>query len=360
MKAWLIILVVMLIVIVAAGIVWLSRGESGPARPPVVVGRGTVERIAVATGRIEPAYEVEVRSQFSGLVAERFVELGDRVEADDPLVDVRQVVTKLSLIQAERAIEAAERGREAAVEFLNREHLASFATSLVFGDRQLERQAEQADLSVQQARETLEFLETGKLHIGDDEVDTIVRAPVAGQVIDLVRADGQRVIPVGSYQPPTEIARIADMDHLEFRGTVDEIDVGSLTNGLPAEVSIGALPGVHLQGRVHDVGRKAKIVNNATVFDVWITVDSATTPVTRAGYSATAEIFIARRENVLVVPERVVEYRDDRPFVRVLGDDGTPFDRAVTLGLGDGLMTEVTTGLQEGDRVLEREYPKLE
>lgn len=360
MKAWLIVLVVVLIVVVAASIVWLSGGETAPARPPVIVGRGTVERIAVASGRIEPAYEVEVRSQFSGLVAERFVDLGDRVEVDDPLVDVRQVVTKLSLIQAERAIEAAERGREAAKEFLNREHLASLATLLVLGDRQLERQAEQADLGVQQARETLEFLKTGKLRIGDDAVDTIVRAPVAGHVIDLVRADGQRVIPVGGFQPPTEIARIADMDHLEFRGTVDEIDVGSLTNGLPAETRIGALPGVLLKGHVHDVGRKAKIVNNATVFDVWITIESPTAEVTRAGYSATAEIFIARRENVLVLPERVIEYRDDQPFVRIPGEDGNPMEQAVTLGLGDGLVIEVTSGLQEGDRVLEREYPQME
>ena len=50
MKAWLIVLVVVLIVVVAVGIVWLSRGETAPARPPVIVGRSTVERIAVASG----------------------------------------------------------------------------------------------------------------------------------------------------------------------------------------------------------------------------------------------------------------------------------------------------------------------
>jgi HlyD family secretion protein len=80
----------------------------------------------------------------------------------------------------------------------------------------------------------------------------------------------------------------------------------------------------------------------------------------RAGYSATAEIFIARRENVLVLPERVIEYRDDDPFVRIPGNDGTATEQAVTLGLGDGLVIEVTSGLQEGNRVLEREYPQVE
>jgi HlyD family secretion protein len=360
MKAWIIALIVVLIIVVGVVLAFRSGGDEGPARPPVTVSRGTVVRTAVATGRIQPAYEVIVRSQFSGLVAEHFAKLGDRVEVGHPLVDVRGVVTQLDLIQARRGVESAERTTESAREFVEGSHLAAWVTRFVFGGAQIDRLAEEAELGKQRAEESLEFLETGKLKIAGEEVDTIVRAPVAGHVIDLIRATGERVTPVGSFQPATEIATIADMDHLEFRGTVDEIDVGKLKPGLSAEISIGALPETTLSGTLQDVGRKAKTVNNATVFDVWIDIENADGAIMRAGYSATAEVSVDRRENVLVLPERVITYREDGAFVNLPGPDGKPTERAIEVGLGDGLVIEVTEGLKEGDLVLEREYPTLE
>ena len=130
--------------------------------------------------------------------------------------------------------------------------------------------------------------------------------------------------------------------------------------GLSSQVRIGALPGVTLTGRVHDVGRRAKTVNNATVFDVWIVIEDLAGQVMRAGYSATAEVYVDRRENVLVLPERVIEYRRDDAIVRVPGPEGKPVEKLITVGLGDGLVIEVTDGLNEGDVVLEREYPTVE
>ncbi|MHC4063899.1 MAG: efflux RND transporter periplasmic adaptor subunit [Planctomycetota bacterium] len=360
MRAWIIGIVVILVVL--AGVVvfgWLG-GEEQEVQPPVAVRRGTVEKTAIATGRIQPQYEVTVRSQFAGLVGERFVKLGDRVEVGEPLVQVRQETTDLNFIQARRGIEAAHRAEEAAREYVEGEHLASFFTRLMFGEKQVERLGAGAELGRRQAEEHLEFLKTGRLKLGDYEIDTIVRVPAAGQVIDLVSSPGQRVVPVGSYQPATEIATIADMDHLEFRGTVDEIDVGKLAAGLSAEIRIGALPGVILTGTVQEVGLKAKEVNNAIVFDVKLAVDSSEGQTIRAGYSATAEIFIERREHVLVLPERVVEFRDGKPFVRTPGADGAAVEKAVTVGLSDGLTVEVTAGLSDGDLVLEKEYPKID
>ena len=86
MKAWIIGFIIIVVIAVGLFLITRSGGSDDSAQPPVTVVRGTVEQTAVATGRIQPAYEVVVRSQFSGLVARRYAELGDRVNVGDPLV----------------------------------------------------------------------------------------------------------------------------------------------------------------------------------------------------------------------------------------------------------------------------------
>jgi HlyD family secretion protein len=355
------ILVLLVLVCVVGGGYLLLGGDTGgaTAQPPVTVQRDTIVKTAVATGRIEPEHEVTVRSQFSGLIGERFVKLGDTVQPGHPLVDVRQETTRLSIISARRAIESARLSEEAAEEFLRGEHLQSSLLRLMQGEKEIERMLARARLGRRQAEEQLEFLENGQLRIGDEVVDTIVRAPVGGCVIHLASTPGQRVVPVGSYQEPTKVAIIADMDHLEFRGSVDEIDVGKLHVGMRAEVRVGALPGVTLEGTVQEVGLKARVEDQATLFDVWLEIAGRHGQTIRAGYSATARIFIEQRENVLVLPERVVEFRDDEALVRVSGPGDTPVERKIEVGLSDGLLIEVVDGLAEGDLVLEREYEQI-
>jgi HlyD family secretion protein len=360
MKKWIAGLVV---VVVLGGGLWayLTAARSdAPQRTPIVVTRGTIVKTAVATGRIEPKHMVHVRSQFGGLVGERFVKLGDRVERGDPLVDIRQEVTRISLINARRSIDAARMNEQAAQEYVQGEHLAARFMRFVMGRKELERMGMRAAMGRQEAIEAAKFLETGKLRIGDEEVDTIVRAPAGGHVIDLISTPGQRVVPVGSYQAPTEVATLADMDDLEFRGRVDEIDVGLLSAGMPAEVSVGALPGVRLQGELREVGLRARSQDNATLFDVWVEIGSAEGQTIRAGYSATCEIFIQRREQVVVIPERVIEFKDGKPLVDVLTADAGIETRTIQVGLSDGLMIEVVDGLREGETILERTYKPIE
>jgi HlyD family secretion protein len=360
MKAWIIGVIAVLVFAVIAVVVVRSARDEPEGPPPVAVRRGTVVKTAVATGKIQPRHEVTVRSQLGGLVGERFVKLGDMVPAGAPIVEVRPEKTTLSLIEAQRSLGAARHGEEASREFVEGEHLLSHIMRLLQGHRQLERMNEQAALARRRAEERLRLLERGEVVIDGHVVDTVLRAPASGHIIELSAPPGERVIPIGAYQPATVLAIIADMDQLEFRGTVDEIDVGKLVPGLSAEITVGALPGVTLQGSVTEVGLKARTVGNATVFDVVIELVGREGQIIRAGYSATAEVFIEQRKDALVLPERVVEFREGSAIVRVPGRDGVAEEKIVEIGLSDGLVVEVCSGLREGDLVLEREYGPIE
>jgi HlyD family secretion protein len=141
---------------------------------------------------------------------------------------------------------------------------------------------------------------------------------------------------------------------LIFRGTVDEIDVGKLKEGMPVDLKIGALPNDTIEGVLYKISPKAKLQENTTLFDVEIRITKTGVKMLRAGYSANADLIIQKKEDILVIPERVVEFKEDSAFVEVKEPSGEIIKKTIKTGLSDGLNIEVTEGLKEGDLLVER------
>ncbi len=74
----------------------------------------------------------------------------------------------------------------------------------------------------------------------------------------------------------------------------------------------------------------------------------------RAGYSANAELVINKAENTLFIPERLLEFNEDKTFVEVKDDNGEIIKKEVEIGLSDGINVEIKQGLEEGEEVVER------
>jgi HlyD family secretion protein len=166
------------------------------------------------------------------------------------------------------------------------------------------------------------------------------------------------VVPLTSYQPGTELASIADMSDLIFKGTVDEIDVGKLYAGLQARIKVGALPTDVVTGKVSRIAPQAQQKEGATLFDVEIELDKNQKFTLRAGYSANADLIIREKKDVLTIPERLVAFEDGgkKAFVELPATDpkAPPKRVAVKLGISDGLNVEVVEGLKKGDKVVQR------
>jgi HlyD family secretion protein len=152
---------------------------------------------------------------------------------------------------------------------------------------------------------------------------------------------------------------MADMKDLIFKGTVDEIDVGKISEGMSCELQVGALPGKNVTGELTLISLKARKQENTTVFPVEIKISETNDAVLRAGFSANAHIIIARRDSVLAIPERVVIFRNDSAFVKIpVGEMGSE-ERYIKTGLSDAIHIEVLEGLKEGEVVLEKEVKKI-
>ncbi len=331
-------------------------GDASPDYRSIAVERGSISKVAVAVGNIEPRHEAAIKSRTGGVLTRLFVTLGQKVKKGDPLAEVRPVLTDLDILNAERSLVSARDGLEAAQEFQSGAHIMSRVMRLMQGQNNLNRMQRGAEQGYESAEQSLQLLRDGKVSIDGKEIDFIVRAPLDGTVIEIAAREGAPVVPSSNFGSGTVLVRLADMDRPLFLGTVAEIDVGRLEAGMTAAVRIGALPGQTLTGKVTEVGLRARRRDNAVTFAVRIDVQPPEHLTIRAGFSAVADIVVARREDVLVVPERAVRFRDGEPYVLMRGPSGDVIERTVDTGLSDGLTVEVMSGLAAGDEVLERVY----
>ena len=334
-----------------------SSAEEGP--PVVEVTRGDLVERALATGTIEPEVEVGVKSKVSGVVRAIFVEEGSFVRAGQPLMEIRPDPTPVELVEARRQVEL--NGIEAADARRDMERAEALVSRGLAPAQDLDSARKRSDegaLRVRMAQEKLQLLERGSTG-GPGGSESVVRAPVDGYVLERLVETGNPVVPLSTYQEGTVLMTMANMDQLIFRGTVDEIDVGKLNEGMPVEIKIGALPDARVRGVVRRISLKARKEENATTFPVEIALEETSGATLRAGLSANAEIVIRERKQVLTVPERVVTFAGDTAWVDVQTATG-PQKRVIRTGLSDALRVEVVSGLRQGEKVLEKPAKTIE
>ncbi len=358
------VLYIFIIILVGAGAFKLVSGKQEKAqskRNTVKVTRKNIVKKALAVGSIEPLNKIEIKSKISGVVGKLYVEIGDFVRVGQPLLEVKPNPTPLELAQAKRDVEMAGIEKNNLLEELKRAR--QLKKKGLISEQAFEnarRQYREAELKYQMRTEHLQLLEVGKTTIAGKEIETIVKAPLTGYILEKNVNVGDPVVPLTSYQPGTSLMQMANMDHLIFKGTVDEIDVGEITEGMLCTIQIGALPGKHVKGHVTHISLQSKKQYNSTVFPIEIRIDDKAGAILRAGYSANANIIIAQRDSVLTLPERVVTFRHDSAFVRIpVGESGSR-EKYIQTGLSNAIFIEIVSGLKEGDVVLEKETQKIE
>jgi len=356
-------LVVILIVLVGAvGVIYATvskRKTDANGFKLVEAEISSITEKALAVGQIQPRETFQVKSKISGIVKRCFVDVGDRVRAGDLLFEIAPDPTPQELLFVDHGLRSAQASFDKAEADYNRGLELHEDGLMSKGDLDaLEELYALARVSLEQARDNRELTRKGKVTGGGTEVETVIRSTAEGTLLSRSVNPGDPVVPLTSYQPGTELAEIADMGDLIFKGTVDEIDVGKIAVGMPCRIKVGALPGEPVTGRLSRIAPQAKKDEGATLFDVEVELDPGQDVYLRAGYSANAEVVIRGKDDIVVIPERLVTFDPDtnEPFVEIpgVGPDAEPQKVAVTLGLSDGINVEIVEGLSAGDQVVQR------
>jgi HlyD family secretion protein len=353
-------IIIPLIVLLAIGAIILLKAKNSAKTKDndiklVKVQRGDIIEKALAIGRIEPEKEVAVKSKISGIVKKIYVEVADEVKAGEPLLEINPDPTPIEFAEAKKDVEISQVNLDNAKN--EYERMKKLVKENVVSQKEFdsaENSFRESELKLSLAQERLALIEKGKTRIADRQIDTIIKSPVDGMILERRIHEGDPVVPLTSYQAGTELLILADMKSLIFKGTVDEIDVGKLREGMTAELKIGAIPDQKIFGKLTKISPKAKMQENATLFDVEIEIIQKGEKTIRAGYSANADLVINKSANTLFIPERLVEFKEDKAFVEVKNEKSEIIKKEVKVGLSDGINIEILGGLKEGEEVVER------
>ena len=321
----------------------------------VTPATGTVETKTVATGHVEPRYEVLIKPQISGIISELMKEAGQKVTAGEIIARVKVIPEMVQLNSAESRVNVADISLKQIESTFKR-------------DEQLFKQgimtAEEYDVSkanymkakeeYDNAQNALEIVRDGIAKNSKVSSTTQIRSTITGMILHVPVKVGNSVIQSNNFNEGTTIASVADMNDMIFRGNVDETEIGKINEGMPIKLTIGALESQTFQAVLEYVSPKGEEKNGAIQFEIKAAVSLPDTAFVRAGYSANAEIVLKRAENVLTIPESTVEFRGDSAFVQLVKQEKPTqiFERhPIKTGLSDGIKIEVKEGLTSSDKI---------
>lgn len=353
------------------------------------VERIDLVRSVVATGKIQPVTQVEIKSKASGIILKLPVNVSDTVKAGQVICELDQNDLLPKLRQAQAALSMAEASLKSAQADYERNKVEAAGPDLPFLKHDVERAAEmfKDNLISQNTREDADKnyqlgvnkqqqaevnlgvtkaaiargeaqVEQARAALNQSEEDlrnaTIV-SPIDGVVLSRDREVGDAVssiLVMGSGA--TLIMTVGDLREVYVKGKVDESDVGRVYLGQPARITVESFKDLKFDGKVTKISPMGVEKDNVTTFEVRVSISNESRKLL-ATMTANAEIVLEERKGVLAIPEGAIVYKKDRSTEVEIPDATVQSGKRrvpVTTGISNGAKTEVVKGLSLGQQVI--------
>jgi HlyD family secretion protein len=377
------------VLLLGFALVRLAKGPSIDPNKLAKVTRGDVAKSVVATGKIQPITKVEVKSKASGIVEKLYVDINDRVKKGQQLAQLDQVEI-LAQVNAQRAqLSAAEANVATYVANVEQDKVNAAAPDLPMYkatlDRNLEmqklgivsrqalddtnkdylaaltrRDSAQAQIGVdtarlKQARAQVLQAEASLKQLEEQLSYTTIVAPMDGEILSRdveIGAAVSSILVLGSTS--TLVMTEGDTSEVYVQGKVDEADIAHVYMGQPARIKVESFRDRLFYGKVTKISPMGVEKDNVTTFEVRVSINNVGGEL-KAQMTANAEILLDEHKGVLTVPENAVSYDKDKNATVDVPDkskkEGTR-KVAVKVGLSNGSVTEIISGLKEGDQVV--------
>ena len=390
-RFWIVLGVIVVVIVAVTGFA-LARLVKGLTVDPnrlAKVTRGDVARSVVATGKIQPITKVEVKSKASGIVEKLYVDINNKVTKGQALaqLDEQEIAAQ---VDAQRAQLASSEANVTAFEAnIEQDKVNAAAPDLPMYKATLDRNAEmrKEGLVSQQAYDdtnkdylaALTRRDSARAQVGVDNAKlkqakaqvlqaqaslkqleeqlgyTTITAPMDGVILsrDVEIGDAvSSILVLGSTA--TLVMTEGDINQVYVQGKVDEADIAHVYMNQPARIKVESFRDRVFNGKVTKIAPLGVEKDNVTTFEVRVSIDNPGGEL-KANMTANAEILLDEHKGVLTVPENAVSYDSQKnASVQVPDDkqkDGTR-KVAVTVGLSNGSVTEIVSGLKEGDQVV--------
>lgn len=362
------ILGLLFVILLFMGVKYLITSNSAEkeeflTRKPMVQN---MEDKVMATGKIVPREEIEIKPNMSGIIDKILVQEGDKVTVGQLIATLKIVPSVSQVNAAQQEVQNANlqinnakanlatqqqqfnmqqrlynQGVVSKQEFLTaQQNLLNMQNSLKNSYQQL-----------QTAQKNLQIARTGVADGLQNLATTQIRSKANGTVLEVPVKVGYQVIEANQFNAGTTICSVADLNSLIFEGKIDEAQAGKIKEGMDMNIVIGALQNKTFPGKVTMIAPKGKDESGTIKFPIEGDVFNPSNEYIRAGFSANGEIVLSSQKNALLLDESLVQYEKekgvDKPFVEVKQPNGSFKKVYVKLGASDGINVQILSGIDK-------------
>ncbi|MGA2672581.1 MAG: efflux RND transporter periplasmic adaptor subunit [Terracidiphilus sp.] len=386
---WLIAAAAVVVLVLGFALVRLAKGATIDPNKLAKVTRGDVARSVVATGKIQPITKVEVKSKASGIVEKLYVDINNQVHKGQQLAQLDQQEI-LAEVEAQKAqLAAAEANVSTYQANIEQDKVNAAAPDLPMYKATLDRNQEMQKEGIvsRQALDdankdylaALTRRDSAKAQIGVDAAKlkqaraqvlqskaslnqfeeqlgyTTIVAPMDGVILsrDVEIGDAvSSILVLGSTA--TLVMTEGDIGEVYVQGKVDEADIAHVYMNQPARIKVESFRDRTFNGKVTKIAPLGVEKDNVTTFEVRVSIDNPGGEL-KANMTANAEILLDEHKGVLTVPENAVMYDNQKNASVEIPDKKQKEGKRkvpVKVGLSNGSVTEVLSGLKEGDQVV--------
>jgi HlyD family secretion protein len=316
----------------------------------------SIESKKTATGNIEPRYPVLAKPKITGTISKILKEAGEMVREGEVIAIVEVITDPTQLNSAESRLKIADINLEQVNKEFKRQTML-YENEVISGNEYelAEASHRKAVEEKAAAEDALEIIKKGVAKSKENESNTQVRSKIRGMILDIPVKEGNAVIMPNQFSEGTTIAIVANMNDLIFKGTIDETEVGKLKIGMSVVISVGAISSETFNATLEYISPKGEKENGAVLYELKAAIQSRQNEVfIRSDYSATADIVVEQVNDVITIPESMVEFNNKTAYVYVRQSKKSklPFEkRQIEIGLSDGTYLEVKSGLDLNDKI---------
>lgn len=330
-----------------------QKNQSEPTQYETVQAFKTnIVKRTVATGSVVPRKEIDIKPKISGIVEKLYVEPGDKVAKGDLIAKVRVIPNMVNLNEAGSRVKRSKIGfREVELEFNRKKKLYEQNVIADAEFQVVELKLENAKEELKTAEDNLQLIKEGVTKDAGKITNTLVRSTIDGMVLQVPIEEGNSIIESNNFNDGTTIATVANMTEMIFKGKIDESEVGKLKVGMSLIMHIGAIEDQDFDAKLEYISPKGIKENGAMQFEIKAAVQLLDSIFIRAGYSANADIVLAKRDSVLAISESLMSFEEGKCFVEVEVDTQKFEKREIKTGLSDGISIEILEGIDKDDQL---------
>ena len=325
---------------------------------------GSIHNTVTATGTVEPVTQVEVGTQVSGIIDKIYVDYNSEVKKGQIIAELDKTVLVSELASKQADLQASK------VEYEYQEK--NYARSKTLYEKKLisDTDFETATYQYETAKSTYEKNTADLVKVKTNLGYATIYSPIDGIVLSKDVEEGQTV--ASSFSTPTLFTIANDLSKMEVVADVDEADIGQVQEGQRVTFTVDAYPNDIFQGEVIQARLEATTTSNVVTYEVVINAPNPELKL-KPGLTANITIYTSERNNILTIPSKALRFVPD-PLLLKNSDfeiqnneaiisgtdkkiiwqkkDKILYPKQITIGITNGSLTEVTSGLEEGDSVV--------